>query len=68
VAKNSMEGRGGISMEGKGREGRFICLVQKMEGEGRELILIANMFGSRREWRNDKTKLLFYPYNFTRVS
>jgi hypothetical protein len=55
-------------MEGRGREGRFICLVQKMEGEGREVILIANMFGSRREGRDDKTKLLFYPYNFTRVS
>jgi hypothetical protein len=37
-------------------------------GEGREGILIANVFGSRGEGRDDKTKLLFYPYNATRVS
>jgi hypothetical protein len=61
-------GRDFNGWEGKGGEGRFICLVQKMEGEGREVILIANMFGSGREGRDDKTKLLFYPYNFTRVS
>jgi hypothetical protein len=43
-------------------------LVQKREGEGREEILIANVFGSRGEGRDDKTKLLFYPYNLTGVS
>jgi hypothetical protein len=31
------------------------------EREGREGILITNVFGSGRERRDDKTKLLFYP-------
>jgi hypothetical protein len=44
-------------------------LVQKREGEVREEILIINVFGSRGEGRDDKTKLLFYPYSFiVRVS
>jgi hypothetical protein len=38
------------------------------EGEGREGILITNVFGSGREGRDDETKLFFYPYNAIRVS
>jgi hypothetical protein len=37
-------------------------------GEGREEILIANMFGSQGEGRDDITKLHFYPYNLTKIS
>jgi hypothetical protein len=43
-------------------------LVQTREGEGRGGILITNVFGSGRKERDDKTKLLFYPYNAIRVS
>jgi hypothetical protein len=42
-------------------------LVQKRGEDGRRKILIVNVFGSGREGRDDKTKLLFYPYNITRV-
>jgi hypothetical protein len=42
-------------------------LVQKKGGDGRERILIVNVFGSRREGRDYNIKLLFYPYNITRV-
>jgi hypothetical protein len=34
-------------------------------GEERAKNLIANMFGSHGEGIINKTKLLFYPYNFT---
>jgi hypothetical protein len=62
-------GRGGILMRGRGGKGRggeiFNYLyVWFKRGEGREGILITNVFGSREEGRDDKTKLLFYPYNF----
>jgi hypothetical protein len=51
----------------RGREGRDFNEREGREGEGRERILIVNVFGSRREGRDYKIKLLFYPYNITRV-
>jgi hypothetical protein len=52
--------------EGEGRGGEEKLLIIYMFGskEMRGWILITNVFGLRGEGRNDKTKLLFYPYNF----
>jgi hypothetical protein len=43
-------------------------LVHKKEWNGWEDVLIANLFGSPGEVRDDITKLHFYPYNLTKVS
>jgi hypothetical protein len=65
--RNFNEGGG---REGKGRGGEIFnyLYVWFKRGEGREEILITNVFGSRGEGRDDKTKLFFYPYNLIKVS
>jgi hypothetical protein len=60
--------RGGILMRERGGEIFNYLHVWFRRGEGREGILIANVFGSRGEGRDDKIKLLFYPYNLIRAS
>jgi hypothetical protein len=56
--------------EGKGGEDNFLIIFMfgSKEGKGGGRFLIINVFGSRREGRDDKTKLPFYPYNLIRVS
>jgi hypothetical protein len=56
------EGRGGEVMSFN------YLFVWFARGEGREEILIANMFGSQGEGRDNITKLHFYPYNLTKIS
>jgi hypothetical protein len=67
-----MGGKGRYFNEGEGRGGKEIYFnylyVWFKRWEMREDILIVNVFGSRGEGREDKTKLLFFPYNITRVS
>jgi hypothetical protein len=57
-----VEGRGEILMKwrgGKEREKKILIFYMFGLKEGSGEILIANVFGSRREGRDDKIKLLF---------
>jgi len=68
VQTRGEEGRDFNEGEGRRKVLIFICLVQGRERKGRGRILIEYMFGTNREGRYFKTKLLCYLYyNIIRV-